>query len=423
MTLLIGSTGAQPTGLTVGAETENAMQATAAASGKVEQLVFKTGNTANAATTVEVGIRSDVSGVKPGVLLAKAAYVGTPGVNTEITLEVSPPLEVTAGTKYWLTVLTQGGNLHLSHNTTGEYAKSKSTTLKKLEAETSWNAATAAGPMAIWANGTAGALTRESADSLAITDATTRVLSLALRASDSLAIAELTGRGTTRATADSYSVTDAASRILSQTRTISDTTTESIGLGAVLLGGALFGGGTITAITATLTILDAIVTKGNSRNSEDTLTIMDTVVRAQTQPRTITDTLTVTDAVVLRFARIRNASDTMTISDAALRALTSTRTASDTLTLTDMATRLQGQPRTAGDSLTFTDMSARMVVLPRAAMDTITLTDATVFSHESVRGTADTITLREQVVRVVHEPMFAAGASSLLTHAEGAVAA
>ncbi len=138
---------------------EEAFQFTAAASGTVEELLFRTNATANTGVTgVVLALFAENAG-KPGAVLGSATASGTPAVSSWITAS-GLSVSVTSGTKYWLVALPLGsGKLHYnaakSSGGTGN-VETTATGLSKATAETSWESY-GQGPVGFQANGSASA--------------------------------------------------------------------------------------------------------------------------------------------------------------------------------------------------------------------------------------------------------------------------
>jgi hypothetical protein len=122
---------------------EEAFQFTAKATGKGEELQFRTNATANTGITgVVLGIFAESSG-KPGEVLGQATVSGEPATNSWIKA-TGLSISVTSGTKYWLVLLPLGsGSKQLHFNaaaSSGGTGNVRSVTggLSKLTAEGSW---------------------------------------------------------------------------------------------------------------------------------------------------------------------------------------------------------------------------------------------------------------------------------------------
>jgi hypothetical protein len=133
---------------TVGDQTsvgrEEAFQFTAAATGTVEELQFRTNGTANTGVSgVVLGVFSDSSG-KPGEVLGQATAPGEPPVSSWLKAQ-GLTVPVVSGTKYWLVALPLGeGGRKLHYNAataasagTGNL-ESKSGGMSSLMAQSSW---------------------------------------------------------------------------------------------------------------------------------------------------------------------------------------------------------------------------------------------------------------------------------------------
>ena len=122
---------------------EEAFQFTAAITGKIEELRFRTNATANTGiTSVVLGVFADSSG-KPGAVLGQITATGEPATNTWVKA-TGLSVNVTSGTKYWLVVLprgTSGKQLHYnaaaSSGGTGN-VESVAGGLSALTEESSW---------------------------------------------------------------------------------------------------------------------------------------------------------------------------------------------------------------------------------------------------------------------------------------------
>jgi len=138
---------------------EEAFQFTAASSGTVEELLFRTNATANTGVTgVVLAVFAENAG-RPGEVLGSGTASGTPAASSWIKASgLSVP--VTSGTKYWLVALPLGsGKLHFnaakSSGGTGN-VETTATGLGKATAETSWESY-GQGPVGFQANGSAPA--------------------------------------------------------------------------------------------------------------------------------------------------------------------------------------------------------------------------------------------------------------------------
>jgi hypothetical protein len=132
---------------TVGDQTtagrEEAFQFTAASSGTVEEMQFRTNAVANTGVTgVVLGVFADSAG-KPGEVLGQATASGEPAVNSWVKA-TGLRAAVVSGTKYWLVVLPLGeGTKKLHYNVavaTGGAGnvESKAGGLASLTAQASW---------------------------------------------------------------------------------------------------------------------------------------------------------------------------------------------------------------------------------------------------------------------------------------------
>jgi hypothetical protein len=138
---------------------EEAFQFTAASSGTVEELLFRTNATANTGVTgVVLALFAENAG-KPGAVLGSGTASGTPATNSWIKAS-GLSVSVTSGTKYWLVALPLGsGKLHYnaakSSGGTGN-VETTATGLSKATAETSWESY-GQGPVGFQANGSVSA--------------------------------------------------------------------------------------------------------------------------------------------------------------------------------------------------------------------------------------------------------------------------
>jgi hypothetical protein len=138
---------------------EEAFQFTAASTGTVEELLFRTNATANTGVTgVVLALFAENAG-KPGEVLGSGTASGTPAVSSWVTVTgLSVP--VTSGTKYWLVALPLGsGKLHYNAAKTSGGTGNVETTatgLTKATSETSWESY-GQGPVGFQANGATGA--------------------------------------------------------------------------------------------------------------------------------------------------------------------------------------------------------------------------------------------------------------------------
>jgi hypothetical protein len=108
MALLIGNEEAGFTNaFTVSSEKPFAVQFTALASGTVETLEYRAMGT-QTATSIQLGLYADNAG-SPGALLGKGTFGAKPA-NPEWVKVTGLSVAVTAGTKYWLTILPLGGS-------------------------------------------------------------------------------------------------------------------------------------------------------------------------------------------------------------------------------------------------------------------------------------------------------------------------
>lgn len=122
---------------------EETFQFTAAYTGKIEELKFRTNGTANTGvSSVALGVFADSSG-KPGKVLGQATVSGEPATNSWVKA-TGLSISVTSGTKYWLAVLplgTSGKQLHFNASVgsggTGN-VESVAGGLTSLEAEVAW---------------------------------------------------------------------------------------------------------------------------------------------------------------------------------------------------------------------------------------------------------------------------------------------
>jgi hypothetical protein len=122
---------------------EEAFQFTAASTGTVEELQFRTNGTANTGLTgVILGVFAESSG-NPGAILSQAKVSGEPAVNSWIKA-TGVSAAVVSGTKYWLVVLPLGSSsakLHFNAQTAasaGTGNVESSATVSVLTAESSW---------------------------------------------------------------------------------------------------------------------------------------------------------------------------------------------------------------------------------------------------------------------------------------------
>ena len=132
---------------TVGDQTtagrEEAFQFTAASTGTVEEMQFRTNGTANTGVTgVVLGVFAESAG-KPGEVLGQATVLGEPAVNAWVKATgLSAP--VVSGTKYWLVLLPLGEATKRLHYNVAVAAggagnvESKAGGLSALMAESSW---------------------------------------------------------------------------------------------------------------------------------------------------------------------------------------------------------------------------------------------------------------------------------------------
>lgn len=92
-------------------EREEFFQFTAAETGTLQKLLFRTNGTANTGvTSLRMGVFSEGASL-PSTLLGEAVFTGTPGINSWIeTTGLS--IAITGGTKYWLAILPIGGTVH-----------------------------------------------------------------------------------------------------------------------------------------------------------------------------------------------------------------------------------------------------------------------------------------------------------------------
>jgi len=180
-----------------------------------------------------------------------------------------------------------------------------------------------------------------SSDSVTISDAVERILSLF------------------RSTSNSISITDAVTRVLSLSREVADS----------------------------LSITDAVVAlKIIARTVEDSLSITDSVTRISTSIRDVADSLSIADSVERLLTNLRTTSDSIGISDVVSATKIIIRDASDSISISDSVSRTISSLRTAADSLSITDAVGRIVGLNRTASDSVAISDAATINIVSGAG-------------------------------------
>jgi hypothetical protein len=153
MALLVGTevegTG-NASGTIISTEKDETFKYTAAKSGTVEVIKFRTGSGVQAATSVVGAVRSDVAG-KPGVVISEATLVVTTASST--TYEITGlSAAVTAETAYWLELIPLGGVIRVRTHKPLEAGSSPSflsatpTKVKKASEVLTWGAEEVLGP-------------------------------------------------------------------------------------------------------------------------------------------------------------------------------------------------------------------------------------------------------------------------------------
>ncbi|MGH9185612.1 MAG: hypothetical protein ACRD0U_07345, partial [Acidimicrobiales bacterium] len=106
---LVGSTAVEPHVNRANPGTSAAYRTTASASGQLTTLTIFVDKSSFLLSRVVVGIYAENGGGHPGVLLAQAT-VNSPAQGTWNTVAI-PPVSITAGTKYWLALLSPLGSV------------------------------------------------------------------------------------------------------------------------------------------------------------------------------------------------------------------------------------------------------------------------------------------------------------------------
>jgi hypothetical protein len=176
---------------------EEAFQFTAKSSGTVEELQFRTNTTADTGLTgLSLGVFADNAG-KPGEVLGKATFTGTPATSSWITVK-GLTTTLVSGTKYWLVALPLGPsgkglffNAAVVSGGTGN-VESTATGLTALTPESSWESY-GQGPVGFQAIGVAAgagsnAIARGATSTASIASAA-RATTAATSASPTVAIA------------------------------------------------------------------------------------------------------------------------------------------------------------------------------------------------------------------------------------------
>jgi hypothetical protein len=124
-TVLLGSNTLQGTSDFDPANTAEAFRYTATANGSTGTLAFYV-DSGNAATSIKVGIYSDNAG-QPGTLLTSGT-IASPLIGSWNSATLSPAINITSGTTYWIGQLGIGGDLHYRDLATGNCSVSGSGT-------------------------------------------------------------------------------------------------------------------------------------------------------------------------------------------------------------------------------------------------------------------------------------------------------
>jgi len=154
--MLVGSSAVQASGDTESAGSAEAFEYTASTTGTVHSLSLYV-NTGNTASTIMVGLYSNVSGA-PGTLLSSATITSpTSGAWHAVGV---PAVAVSSGTAYWLAALAPSGTLALRDvgSGGGPARSSSSNSLKELPASWSSGASWASAPASFYASGETVAL-------------------------------------------------------------------------------------------------------------------------------------------------------------------------------------------------------------------------------------------------------------------------
>ena len=221
------------------------------------------------------------------------------------------------------------------------------------------------------------------------TPGVTTTTGAALRISDVLT----TSSGAIILLSDSLAITDAITRLKAATRTLADTIMLSDVLHAGTAG--------MIRLTDSISVTDSITRlKTTTRSLTDSMSIMDAVIRIKTVTRSLTDSLSISDMVTKLRHVPRSLTDSLSVADTLTRSKGKTNTLSDSLSITDGITRLKAAKRSLTESLRISETVYASTAGAIRLVDSLSITDSMTMIKAATRSLSDSLSISDTVSEI-----------------------